>query len=196
MSRRIGAARGEFEKLRRIWAHSTLARDRKIQIFGACVLSKLLYGLHTTWLHQVEVKRLDGFQASCLRKILRISHSYISRVRNEQVLAIAGCIKLSVKLLKRQLYLFAHVAKKLDDHPLRNCVFQASSIELRKFSIVRKRAKPRMTWPREVHRHAMRAATVYGFDPRNIKRTDIPTAQAWRRTFDDYCSNACTCSCA
>ena len=61
LSRRLGAARAEFEKLARLWSHAALPARLKIRMFEACVLSKLLYSLHTAWL-----KKLDAFQTRCL----------------------------------------------------------------------------------------------------------------------------------
>ena len=47
LNRRLGAARAEFETLCRVWNHAVLPKEEKIRIFEACVLSKLLYCLHT-----------------------------------------------------------------------------------------------------------------------------------------------------
>ena len=56
-------------------------------VFNACVVSKLLRCLHTAWLNKAELRRLDVFQTSCLRKILRIPHSFKSRVSNAEILS-------------------------------------------------------------------------------------------------------------
>ena len=65
--------------------------------------------------------------------------SYISRVSNEEVLRAAGSSKLSGLLLQRQLMLFAHVARKPPEDPLRNTVFQPSSMNLCSLPTVRKK---------------------------------------------------------
>ena len=70
--RRLGEAKGQFDKLARVWRHSTLHPQQKIRIFQACVVSKLLYCLHTMWLNKAELRKIDGFQAKCLRSILHI----------------------------------------------------------------------------------------------------------------------------
>ena len=46
---------------------------------------------------------LYAFQAKCIRRILNISHSYWSRISNDQILHIAQCILLSVELHKHQI---------------------------------------------------------------------------------------------
>ena len=101
----MGAARAEFKTLERVWSHSTLPRHKKLQIFEACVLSKLLYCLHTVWLNKQELAKIDALQARCLRRIMGIQHSYFSRVSNQAVLAEAQAQRLSIVLLKRQLLL-------------------------------------------------------------------------------------------
>ncbi|CAE8632912.1 unnamed protein product [Polarella glacialis] len=42
LSRRIGEGRGVFDKLRRVWNHGNITQPRKILIYKACVLSKLM----------------------------------------------------------------------------------------------------------------------------------------------------------
>ena len=65
--------------------------QQKIRIFQACVVSKLLYCLHTMWLNKAKLRKIDGFQAKCLRSILHIPPSYISRVSNATVLQRSQC---------------------------------------------------------------------------------------------------------
>ena len=51
LSRRLGMAAGEFRQLSRLWRHSSLGRARKLEIFNAVILPKLLYGLAAAWLN-------------------------------------------------------------------------------------------------------------------------------------------------
>jgi hypothetical protein len=102
LSRRIGAARRDFDTLARVWSHSALTSLEKIRIFEVCVVSKLTYCLHTAWMKKPEMDRLDAFQARCLRRILGIPHSYVSHVSNATVLHTAGARKMSFTLLQRQ----------------------------------------------------------------------------------------------
>ena len=73
LNRRLGLARHDFETLKTIWSHSALSTSRKIVIFDACVMSKLLYALYTACLNQAERRRIDGFHARCLRTILKVA---------------------------------------------------------------------------------------------------------------------------
>ena len=61
LSHRLGAARAEFDKLTKIWNHSTLTQQRNIRIFESCVASKLLYCLHTAYLNKQENLLFDAF---------------------------------------------------------------------------------------------------------------------------------------
>ena len=70
LNQKLGAARAEFQKLRKLWNHSSLSKTRKLQIYQAVVVSRLLYGLSSAWLNAVETRRLNGFQARCLRCIV------------------------------------------------------------------------------------------------------------------------------
>ena len=82
INRRLGMARKDFEVLQRIWKHTTLSQAWKVRIFEACILSKLVYGLVTAVLNKLERRRLDGFQARCIRRILKVPPSYYSRISN------------------------------------------------------------------------------------------------------------------
>ena len=50
LSRRIGEGRDCFHTLARVWRHANISKTRKMQIFEACIVSKILYGLETVWL--------------------------------------------------------------------------------------------------------------------------------------------------
>ena len=43
LGRRIGEAKCSFDRLEKMWSHSSLSRLRQIEIFDGCVMSKLLY---------------------------------------------------------------------------------------------------------------------------------------------------------
>ena len=113
--RRLGEAKGQFDKLARVWRHSTLHPKQKLRIFQVCVVSKLLYCLHTMWLNKAELRKIDGFQEKCLRSILHIPPPYISRVSNATVLQRSHCKPLSAILKFRQLCLFQSIAVLPDD---------------------------------------------------------------------------------
>ena len=117
LSRRLGEANGSFKTLDACWKHTNIKTERKIQIYLACVVSKLMYCLDSLWLLQGDIQRLDGFHAKCLKRILKIEPSYVSRVSNDFVLKSANQDQLSVLLKKRQNELFQKIASK-DDNDL------------------------------------------------------------------------------
>ena len=84
--RRLGVGWADFSKMARLWRHTSLPRARKVQIFQAVVTSKVLYGLSSAWLNVCEQRRIDGFQARCLRSVLGIKPAYWSGVSNLKVL--------------------------------------------------------------------------------------------------------------
>ena len=106
VSRRLGEARGSFKSLSQCWSHANITRQRKLQLYHVCVVSKLLYGLESLWLLQQDLHRLDAFHAQCLRRICNIGHSYLSRVSNAIVLQTAGETPLTKVFKDRQLSLY------------------------------------------------------------------------------------------
>eukprot|EP00959_Pyramimonas_sp_CCMP1952_P035396 741698-Pyramimonas_sp.AAC.1 len=51
LTRRGGNARSDFWALSKVWRHSGLSCSRKTEIYTNIGLSKLKYGLSTTWLN-------------------------------------------------------------------------------------------------------------------------------------------------
>ena len=183
LSRRIGLATADFKSLARLWRHSSLGARRRLEIFNACVIKVLRYGLETVWLGKVARRRLDGFQARCLRKILKIPSAYYSRISNETVLQAAKCTRLSRQLLQDQLALFGKIAASEHD-ALRAALFQEGSLELVRPDGPRPRGRPTHTWSGQTMKHSVEAAG--GFE----RLTDILLVDAnvdvWRQIVDRY----------
>ena len=148
----------DFHALCRIWKHARLPLQKKVAIFEACVVAKLMYCLHTMWLSVSECNKLDAFQARCLRMLSGIGHSYYSRVSNAAVLHTCCCHRLSTTLAYRQVCLLGRIALLPDDSPVRRCVFRPGSFALSAGDGTRKRGRPRNTWKRKVHELAVRIA--------------------------------------
>ena len=91
LSRRIGLAGADFKSLSRVWSRSNLSKVRKIRIFESCILSVLLYGLRTAWFGAADQRRLDGFHARSLRRIMNIPAAFISRISNAKVFEQGRC---------------------------------------------------------------------------------------------------------
>ena len=158
LSRRLGAAQRDFNALEQMWRHASLTKTRKVEIFNACVVAKLLYGVQTFWLNVVDQRRLNVFQARCLRKTLGIPHSYLSRITNASVLAAANARPLSVIVLERQLLQFGRIARMPNHAPIRRLIFRDNSVEAQVWHEKRRRGRSRATWARQVHMEALRIA--------------------------------------
>ena len=123
ISRRVGSASSQFNALQRVLKNATLPKKRKIMIFDACIMSKLRYGVSSAWLSKSDLRRLGGFQAGCLRKMLGIAHSYYSRISNARVRQIAEQRPFSNQVRESQLKLLGQVLTNPDKHFLRSVAF-------------------------------------------------------------------------
>ena len=146
LDRRLGAARGDFQTLQKIWSHARISTLKKVRIFEACILSKLLYCMHTTYLGKPARDKLDAFQAKFLRRLCGIQHAYYSRVSNNDVLHLARCVKLSSLLLQRQLILYGDIAGRPNSDALRKQAFESESTAIKMFRGPRPKGRPRSTW--------------------------------------------------
>ena len=118
----------------------------KVKFFNAFILSKLRYGLATVWLVTAQRRRIDGFVARCLRRILHIPASFVSRVSNAAVLKRAGAKPFSQQLLKHQLHLLRKVAVTAADNPMRKDTFIDASLIPQIGRYVRRAGRPRQEW--------------------------------------------------
>ena len=90
LGRKIAIAKKDFVALRKLWSHSSLTWPRKLKIYHALIESKLLYSLAGACFTKAQLRRLDGFQNRCLRSIIGVKPSWISRTSNAEVLARSG----------------------------------------------------------------------------------------------------------
>ncbi len=142
LTRRIGEAKGVFRALQRCWAHANISKHRKLQIYQACVVSKLLYGLESVWLLQADIKRLNSFHVQCVRQVLKIPHSYISRISNQEVLDRGKQSSLSSVLLRRQIKYDNKIAQLPQTSPLRQLTCESQSDLPRQWTMRRRRGRP------------------------------------------------------
>ena len=118
LARKIALAHKDFILLRNVWSHSSLTWPRKLRIFSAIIEAKLLYGLAGACLTKAQLARLNGFQNRCVRSIIGIKPSWLSRVSNADVLRRCGHTSACRLLLRRQLQLFGKVLRAGEAHPL------------------------------------------------------------------------------
>ena len=156
VTRRLGEARGGFKALAQCWAHANIDRTRKILIYTACIVTKLLYNLESLWLLQADLQRLNAFHVKCLRKIYNIACSYESRVSNAEVLRISNQPALTETLQERQAKLYRQTASLSEDHVLRQVTCERGSDRPRKWCGKRRPGRPKQQWATCVYR-AMQA---------------------------------------
>ena len=157
LNRRIGMAKADFLKLSKVWSHSSCTWPKKVRIFSALIESKLLYSLACMCLTVAQVRRLDGFQNRCLRKVLGIKPSFISRVSNADVLTKAQHPSASLILQKRQLQLFGKVLRSPEAHPLHSISFVPGLFwKPRTDQYVRRKGRPNREWVPDVTKFALR----------------------------------------
>ena len=173
-------------------AHANISKARKQEIYEACVLSKLMYGLETTWLRKAERGRLNAFHVKCLRHIHGIPPSYTSRVSNASVLEMARSQHLSVTLTKRQLLLFGKLARQPHDSPPRKLVFKPESVEAQVWTGTRQRGRPRQQWGPSLRKLAVTAAGgEQQLHDALLPTTALTTAAAatrWREIVTSFCA--------
>ena len=61
LSRRLGLASGDFQRLQRFWSHSSISRSDKFMCFHSFVISTLTYGLSTMSFTKAQRSRTMDF---------------------------------------------------------------------------------------------------------------------------------------
>ena len=146
IARRIGMAKADFMSLQKIWRHSALPWQRKACIHVSLVESKLLYGLSSMCLTSTQMRRIDGFQCRCLRSILGIKCSYLSRVSNEQIWRRAELPRASDLLRRRQLQILGKTLRAPVGSPLQLPCFIPGTTTPATERYVRRVGRPRKEW--------------------------------------------------
>ena len=125
------------------------------------------------------LRRLDGFQCRCLRKILGIAPSYRSRISNLTVLGISGRQPLSQTLKQERMIYLGSVARRSSADPVRNFVFENDQLNLKPCSETKRRGRPRKAWTDEVWRDCVSVAGSIESLEHYFQATPAATA-AWR----------------
>ena len=183
LSRRIGLAASDFRTIQQVWRHSSLPLSWRLRVFSSLIMSKLMYSLPAGCFTKAELRRLDGFQARCLRRILRIPHSFVSRISNVSVLQKAGCEAASLQLRRKQLQLLGRVVRHPQGTCMRDVTFVPGSLRPATDRYVRRVGAPRKEWVRDVVPEAIRltgslsnlqaAATNAGYWKRIVRQAVI-----------------------
>ena len=181
LSQKLGQAECEFKALSRVWSHSKISRRFKYQIYVACVVQKLLYGLESAWINAAGRRKLNGFHARCLRRIVNVTPAFISHVSNAFVLQQLAAYPLSSILLERQMLYFGHVARSDGKCTLRRALFKDDSFELREPPL--KQGRPRDTWGRKLLQECLHMTGSIV----NLKHQ--LSSDTWKSAVRKYCRN-------
>ena len=96
------------------------------------------------------------FKTDVCDKLWGIKPSFVSRVRNAEVLQKARHLPASDLLEKQQLQLLGKILRSPEGHPLRVSCFIRGSLRPATDEFVRRRGRPRKEWVPEVMANAMR----------------------------------------
>ena len=179
VGKRIGEAKSTFDALCEVWKHANINKHRKVEVYRACVVSKLCFSLECEALRQRDKERLNAFHCRCLRKILKIQPSWISHVPNNVVLATASSKPLADQVLFQQLVLFGKIAKLDNSNFLRQLTFEPSSLDPTK-CVFRRRGRPRLSWQSVLYGHAVNLCPL-GLDQLRSVLLDNISLNTWRR---------------
>ena len=182
LNRRIGLAKSEFRTLRTLWNHASVSLRDKLRFYTGLVETKLLYGLASVCLTVAQARHLDGFQARCLRQILHIQPSFLSRVSNKSVLERAGVAKASETLVSLQLVHLGKLIRAPEGSVLKKVSFIPGTLQTAADRYVRRVGRPRKEWITSVLSEAWRRTG--GNSQRLIQLTS--DAPEWKRYLRSY----------
>ena len=151
---RITSTWGVVKKLDLLWRRAPVSLKWKLRIYNAVIVNRVLYGLETIPLTQADDDKLDAFHYRGLRKLLRIKHSFWSRISNKEVIKRANeraklkddkVIKpLSLSLSRKQIALYAHLLRAPNNDPMKKVSFNEDGS--RKMANWRRVGRPRTKW--------------------------------------------------
>ena len=114
ISARLVRANSAYNKLtKRLWRKSGIRLVTKISVYRAAVLSSLLYGSEAWTLPRKQVRRLERFHLSCLRKIAGIR--WYHKRTNYQVLEKCSILSITSMLHQNKLRWIGHVIRMDED---------------------------------------------------------------------------------
>ena len=156
---------------------------REIEIFQAIVTTQVLYGLNSAWRNKADQRRLNGFQARCLRVLIRVAPSYISRISNKTVLERTAQLPYTRQLLKQQLPLFGKVARANDADVLRKLAFMPGMLEPATNMYVRRVGRQKQEWVTMLKQEAL----LFTKSAAELEKA-VRAAPAWEAAVQRHCS--------
>ena len=125
-------------------------------------------------------RRVNGFQNRCLRKIIGVAPSYVSRVSNATVLAKAAYTPATELLRKRRLQQFGKILRCPEGHPLKTASFIPNTTIPATELYVRRVGRPCKEWVVDALRDAaLLFGSVHAATPLAMQK------QAWNTALTD-----------
>ena len=111
---RIAKATAAFGRLsKRLWTNNGIRLSTKICVYKAAVLTSLLYGCETWTLTKKQIRRLEKFHYTTLRRIARIK--WFHKVTNYEVLSRCNISTFQSMVDKARLRWTGHVVRMKND---------------------------------------------------------------------------------
>nr|VZI32221.1 unnamed protein product [Spirometra erinaceieuropaei] len=121
VANRISNASQAFGRLQStVWNRHGLQLSTKLKMYKAVILPTLLYGAETWTVYTRQARRLNHFQLSCLRRILRLN--WQDRIPDTEVLERTGILSIYSMLRQMQLRGSGHLVR-MDDERLPKRLF-------------------------------------------------------------------------
>ena len=137
---RIAKASAAFCRLRgSVWGRSGIRFDTKLKVYKAVVLSTLLYACETWTVYQRHAKRLNHFNTSCLRKLLKIK--WQDRIPDTEVLKRVGMQSVHTLLKLAQLRWTGHVTRMPEERLPKKILYRELEMGKRSYGGQKKRYK-------------------------------------------------------
>lgn len=136
---RIGLAAATFTRFNKIlWFNKNIKWSTKLKVYKTAVLPFLLYGSETWVPRKAEERKLDSFDAQCLRKIMKVKWWHFRC--NKGIRAAAGTVPPSTRIMRSRLRWFGHITR-----------IEKSRILVRAFNSITKntckcRGKQKLRW--------------------------------------------------
>ena len=144
---RIGKASAAFNQLNKIWTNKKFSLKTKLRYYNSNVLSTLLYSSETWHLKSSQEKKLDAFDARCLRKILGIKWSDF--ITNEEVRERARQPPVSSVVCRRRMNWLGHVSRLPPSRLAHQVLWWTPEGR-------RRRGRPKMNWHQTIQRDLQR----------------------------------------
>ena len=95
-----------------IFKSRDISLPTKVHLVKAIVFPVVMYGCESWTVKKAEHQRIDAFELSCWRRLLRVP--WIARRSNQSILKISPGCSLEGLMLKLELQYFGHLMRRVD----------------------------------------------------------------------------------